>query len=454
LLLLLPLPWMLLDKMISKCSYFLAAVLLKLQAQADEYTKSYCKSIPQSELIGYRAEQKDFKEKYGKEAFDKQTRKRKNAETAARGENKKKKGLKKYEKASKVLEEKIEEEEVEEKEDDGKVPAVKDKEASLAAAAAEVTAAPQAGRALAPFTPLVRLLQERQLIAQRLYMLTYGDITQGNDQLGQAIRSMNQERVIAQELAIQRALRNEVSHQPSHQGIFASIPHLDARLAGIQMEQMNLRRGEDLTTASAPTGTVTADSSQKKSLTSTPEENRLEQLSLRLGGVAQRDRLAQLMKSEKAAVQDRLVDSGNSITKEARTSQSSMPQQGSSLLCEGGGIVSSEAKRNSPHQQHPQQDRMSLILSLEGLAGKAANERMAALAIPVVLDRIQNLQLLQQRRLQLQEVLQQRLAQAAFLPGRTNVLAGTVLNGQLTHEKMPRLEVEKIRAAVLEQLKK
>jgi hypothetical protein len=93
-------------------------------------------------------------------------------------------------------------------------------------------------------------------------------------------------------------------------------------------------------------------------------------------------------------------------------------------------------------------------MSLEGLAGKAVNERMAALAIPVVLDRIQNLQLLQQRRLQLQEVLQQRLAQAAFLPGRTNVLAGTVLNGQLTHEKMPRLEVEKIRAAVLEQLKK
>jgi hypothetical protein len=44
--------------------------------------------------------------------------------------------------------------------------------------------------------------------------------------------------------------------------------------------------------------------------------------------------------------------------------------------------------------------------------------------------------------------------QAAFLPGRTNALAGTALNGQLTQEEILRQEVEKMLAAALEQLKK
>jgi hypothetical protein len=467
LLLLLLLLWMLFDKMILKCSHLHSAILLKLQAQADEYTKSYCKSISQSELVGYRAEQKAFKEKYGEEAFEKQTRKRKNAEAAARGENKKTKSLKKYEEALKAMEEESEdeseEEQIDENEDDGKVPAVKDKKAS---AAAEVTAAAvtRAGPALAPFNPLDRLLQERQLMAQRLYMLTYGGITQG-DQLGQAIRSMNQERMVAQDLAIQRALlREEMAQRSSHQGIFASTPlldprlagmtHLDPRLADLRMEQMYLRREVDLSAASAPTDAATADISQEKSWASTPEEDRLEQLSLRLGGAAQRDRLAQIMRPEKPAAHDRLADSVDGNMTEASSSLSSMQQQVSSLLREVG-ISSSVARRNSPQQQHPQQDRMSLIMSLEGLAGKSADERMAALSNPIVLYHIQNLQLLQQRRLQLQEqLLQQRLAQAAFLPGRTNVLAEPTLNGQLTQEEIRRQEVEKRRAAALEQLKK
>jgi hypothetical protein len=457
------------DEMILKCSHF--PVLLKLQAQADEYTKSYCKSISQSELVGYRAEQKAFKEKYGEEAFEKQTRKRKNAEAAARGENKKSKSLKKYEEALKAMEEESEdeseeeEEQIDENEDDGKVPAVKDKNAT---AAAEVTAAAvtRAGPALAPFNPLDRLLHERQLIAQRLYMLSYGGIAQGNDQLGQAIRSMNQERMVAQDLAIQRALlREEMAQRSSHQGTVASMPHLDPRLAGMthldprlagmRIEQTNLRRGVDLAAASAPTDTAAVDISQEKSWASTPEEDRLEQLSLRLGGVAQRDRLAQIMRPDKSDALDRLIARCDSDMPEASTDLSSMQDQGSGRLAEGGGIVSTEARRNSPQQRHPQQDRMSLIMSLEGLNGKSANERMAAVSNPVVLDHIQNLQLLQQRRLQLQEqLLQQRLAQAAFLPGRTNALAGTALNGQLTQEEILRQEVEKRRAAALEQLKK
>jgi hypothetical protein len=458
-----------------------------LQAQADEYTKEYCKTISQSELADYRAEQKAFKEKYGEEAFEKQTRKRKNAEAAERGEIKKSKSVKKYENALKVLEGKQDdsEEDVLEEKEDGKVPAIGDKPV----AAMAVEAAPRAGRTLsaAPMNALERLLQERQIIAQRLHLLTYGSVaaTQNNDRLGQAIRSMNHERMIAQELAIQQALRQEALLR-SHQGI-ASMPNPDPRLAAMQMEL--LRREENLARAIARTRVpvATAAPSTQVSSTSTSQENRLEELSLRLGGAAQRERLAHIMRPgnrpEKAvsqesrqpllSVTDQLArNAGNRTGASANLSSTQQqssgllgegggsvarrnsPQQGSSLLGEGRGNV---AQRNSPQQQQQQQqqDGTALIMTLEGLAGKSLSERMTALSDPVVLDYIKSLQYLQQRRLQLQEqMLQQMLGQAPVMPSRTNFLAETALTGQFTPEEILRVEVEKRRAALLERLKK
>ncbi|KAL3774334.1 hypothetical protein ACHAWO_009281 [Cyclotella atomus] len=448
----------------------LSKMIADAWAQADEYTKEYCKSISQSELANYRAEQEAFKEKYGEEAFEKQTRKRKNAEAAERGDIKKSKSLKKYEEALKVLgknEEESEDESEEEKED-GKVPAIGDKPAVAAA-----VVAPQAGRIPALLNPLERLLQERQMIAQRLHLLTYGSAaaTQENDQLGQAIRSMNHERMIAQELAIQQALRQEALLR-SHQGI-ASMPNPDPRLAAMQMEL--LRREENLARAIARTRVPVAAAapSTQVSSTSTSEKNRLEELSLRLGGAAQRERLAHIMRPgnwpEKAVSQetrqpllsdtDQLArNAGNRTGASANLSstQQQQQQQGSSLLGEGGG--SSVDRRNSPQQQQPensqqQQDRTALIMSLEGLDGKSLSERMAALSNPVVLDYIENLQRLQQRRLLLQEqMLQQRSGQAAVMPARMNALYAAALTRQLTPEEI--LMVERRRTALLETLKK
>jgi hypothetical protein len=138
------------------------------------------------------------------------------------------------------------------------------------------------------------------------------------------------------------------------------------------------------------------------------------------------------------------------------STQQQQQQQGSSLLGEGGG--SSVDRRNSPQQQQPensqqQQDRTALIMSLEGLDGKSLSERMAALSNPVVLDYIENLQRLQQRRLQLQEqMLLQRLGQAAVMPARMNALDAAALTRQLTPEEI--LMVERRRTALLETLKK
>jgi hypothetical protein len=378
--------------------------------------------------------------------------------------------LKKYEEALKVLgknEEESEDESEEEKED-GKVPAIGDKPAVAAA-----VVAPQAGRIPALLNPLERLLQERQIIAQRLHLLTYGSAaaTQENDRLGQAIRSMNHERMIAQELAIQQALRQEALLR-SHQGI-ASMPNPDPRLAAMQMEM--LRREENLARAIARTRVPVAAAapSTQVSSTSTSEENRLEELSLRLGGAAQRERLAHIMRPgnwpEKAVSQetrqpllsdtDQLArNAGNRTGASANLSstQQQQQQQGSSLLGEGGG--SSVDRRNSPQQQQPensqqQQDRTALIMSLEGLDGKSLSERMAALSNPVVLDYIENLQRLQQRRLQLQEqMLLQRLGQAAVMPARMNALYAAALTRQLTPEEI--LMVERRRTALLETLKK
>ncbi|KAL7507204.1 hypothetical protein ACHAXN_004492 [Cyclotella atomus] len=117
---------------------------------------------------------------------------------------------------------------------------------------------------------------------------------------------MNHERMIAQELAIQQALRQEALLR-SHQGI-ASMPNPDPRLAAMQMEM--LRREENLARAIARTRVpvATAAPSTQVSSTSTSQENRLEELSLRLGGAAQRERLAHIMRPgnwpEKAVSQE------------------------------------------------------------------------------------------------------------------------------------------------------
>jgi hypothetical protein len=397
------------------CNVYVAAHLYQLQAQADEHTKSYCKSIYQSELVGYRAEQQAFKEKYGEEAFE-QTRKRKNTEAAEGGDAKKSMSLRKYEEVYlKVLEEN--EEKFEEKED-GKVPAVEDKPAVAAA----VAAAPQAGRIPAPLNLLERLLQERQVIAERLYQLTYGSATatQNNDGLGQVVCSTNHERKrkITQETVNQRALREEAIKR-SPPGI-ASMHLLDTRfamdprLAVMQMEQM--RREENIARAVARTRAPAAAAVPKNtqaSSTSISEDNRIEELSLQLGSAAQRERLGHIIRPgnrpEKAVFQettrqpplsdtDRLAcNAGNSTEATAM-----MPQQGPSLLGEGGIV----AQKISPQQQQMQQkDQIALLMSLKGLAGKSLSVQRAALSNPVVLDCIENLQRLQQRRLQLQEQL-------------------------------------------------
>jgi hypothetical protein len=51
--------------------------------ETDDDTKAYCKRIATDQLEKYREDQKAFKSKYGEEAFDAQTRKRKNADLAA-----------------------------------------------------------------------------------------------------------------------------------------------------------------------------------------------------------------------------------------------------------------------------------------------------------------------------------------------------------------------------------
>ena len=51
-------------------------------AEADDETKAYCKMISSSELEKYHLEKERYKEKYGEEAFESQTLKRKNEELA------------------------------------------------------------------------------------------------------------------------------------------------------------------------------------------------------------------------------------------------------------------------------------------------------------------------------------------------------------------------------------
>ena len=60
----------------------LSKMISSAWAEADEETKAYCKMISNTELDKYRVEQEEFKEKYGEEAFEAQTLKRKNAELA------------------------------------------------------------------------------------------------------------------------------------------------------------------------------------------------------------------------------------------------------------------------------------------------------------------------------------------------------------------------------------
>ena len=57
-------------------------MLSSVRAGADEETKAFCKMISVKELEKYYVEKKRFKEKYGEEAFEAQTLKRKNGELA------------------------------------------------------------------------------------------------------------------------------------------------------------------------------------------------------------------------------------------------------------------------------------------------------------------------------------------------------------------------------------
>ena len=59
---------------------------------APEEIKNYCQSISKTELEKYRIEQREFKEKYGEEAYERQTRKRKNAERREEEEKRARKG--------------------------------------------------------------------------------------------------------------------------------------------------------------------------------------------------------------------------------------------------------------------------------------------------------------------------------------------------------------------------
>lgn len=158
----------------------LSRMISKAWNEADASTKEYCKIISKDELAKYREEQRAYKDRYGEEAFDKQTRKRKNAEAAERGEGKKNKSTKRYEEALRVLEAGQKEGEIGD-----------EKKNKVDGAASRLAGG-------------VESLSSLQ--AQRLNLLTNGSsAVQGDDRLGQMIRSMHEERLLAQELAFQRS---------------------------------------------------------------------------------------------------------------------------------------------------------------------------------------------------------------------------------------------------------
>lgn len=66
----------------------LSKMISESWGSADEEVKAYCKKISTEELKRYRHDQAAFKERYGEEAFEAQTRKRKNAEAAVAKETK------------------------------------------------------------------------------------------------------------------------------------------------------------------------------------------------------------------------------------------------------------------------------------------------------------------------------------------------------------------------------
>jgi len=69
----------------------LSKMIATAWAEADEETKAFCKKVSADQLEVYYKDQKAYKEKYGEEAYDAQTRKRKNADVASElaGDNKK-----------------------------------------------------------------------------------------------------------------------------------------------------------------------------------------------------------------------------------------------------------------------------------------------------------------------------------------------------------------------------
>ncbi|KAL7519241.1 hypothetical protein ACHAWX_004026 [Stephanocyclus meneghinianus] len=66
----------------------LSKMISESWGSADDEVKAYCKKISTEELKRYRHDQAAFKERYGEEAFEAQTRKRKNAEAAGAKETK------------------------------------------------------------------------------------------------------------------------------------------------------------------------------------------------------------------------------------------------------------------------------------------------------------------------------------------------------------------------------
>ncbi|KAL3803370.1 hypothetical protein HJC23_009334 [Cyclotella cryptica] len=66
----------------------LSKMISESWGSADDEVKAYCKKISTEELKRYRHDQAAFKERYGEEAFEAQTRKRKNAEAASAKEAK------------------------------------------------------------------------------------------------------------------------------------------------------------------------------------------------------------------------------------------------------------------------------------------------------------------------------------------------------------------------------